>query len=341
MFLKLLESLPRVKLAQVPTPIEEMPNLASALQVPHLYVKRDDNTGLAFGGNKARQLEYYMGEAIELGADTVLITGAIQSNYTRMTAAAACRLGLKCHIQLEERVPDVDDLYQKSGNVLLERLMGADIHFYPDGEDEKGADLHLEHIAEDLRNKGAKPYVIHLGPGYPPLGALGYIDAATEFINQIKEKRLKIDEIVIPSGSGQTHAGLLFGLRTLGHPVRITGNCHRRDKDQQKKRITGILEDIAELLFMPNPTTEEDVVLFDGVMAPGYGQLNDATLEAIFLAAQNEALFCDPVYSGKALAGTIALIRQGHIKRDAGILFWHTGGQPAIFAYGNKLFQDL
>ena len=338
MIFKRLELFPRVKLTHVPTPIEEMPNLADALQIPHLYVKRDDCTGLAFGGNKARQLEYYFGEALDLGADTVLITGAIQSNYTRMTAAAACRLGLKCHIQLEERVPDTNDLYQTSGNVLLDRLMGSELHFFPEGEDEEAADLELERIAEDLRKKGAKPYVIHLGLGHPPLGALGYIDAAKEFSGQIQEMRLKVDEIVIPSGSGQTHSGLLFGLRTLGNPVRITGNCHRRDAAHQKKRIAGVLEDIAELLTSPNPTTDEDINLFDGVMAPGYGQINDATREAIQLAAQNEALFCDPVYSGKAMAGMIALIRQGHIDKDAVVLFWHTGGQPAIFAYGNKLF---
>jgi len=338
MLFKRLESFPRVKLAHVPTPVEKMPNLAQVLHVSHLYVKRDDCTGLAFGGNKARQLEYYFGEALDLGADTVLITGAVQSNYARMTAAAASRLGLKCHIQLEARVPETDDLYQTSGNVLLDRLMGAELHYYPEGEDEQGADKGLEDIAQDLRNKGAKPYVIHLGPGHPPLGALGYIDAAIELSGQIEEKGLKVDEIVIPTGSGLTHAGLLFGLRTLGNPVRITGNCHRRDAGQQKKRIAGVLGDIAELLTVPNPTKEEDIVLFDGIMAPGYGQLNDATREAILLAAQNEALFCDPVYSGKAMAGMIALIRQGQIDRDAKILFWHTGGQPAIFAYGNKLF---
>jgi len=337
MIFKSLESFPRIKLAHLPTPLEEMPNLAQALHVSDLHVKRDDCTGLAFGGNKARQLEYYFGEAIELGADTVMITGAIQSNYARTTAAAACKLGLKCHIQLEERVPNTTELYKTSGNVLLDRLMGAELHFFPEGENEEGADLELERIAENLRKKGAKPYVIHLGLGHPPLGALGYIDAAKEISTQIQEKGLKVDEIVIPSGSGQTHAGLLFGLRTLGNPARVIGNCHRRDSALQKNRIAGVLNDIAKLLKVPNPTTEKDIVLYDGVMAPGYGQINDATREAIQLAAQNEALFCDPVYSGKALAGMIALIRENYIDRDACILFWHTGGQPAIFAYGNDL----
>jgi D-cysteine desulfhydrase family pyridoxal phosphate-dependent enzyme len=338
MIFKSLEKFPRVKLAHVPTPIEKMPNLARTLKVPRLYVKRDDCTGLAFGGNKARQLEYYFGEAIDLGANTVLITGAIQSNYARMTAAAACKLGLKCHIQLEERVPNTTDLYKTSGNVLLNRLMNAELYYFPEGEDEKAADLELERIAEDLRKKSAKPYVIHLGQGHPPLGALGYIDAALEFSEQIQEKGLKVDAIVIPSGSGQTHAGLLFGLRTLGNPARIIGNCHRRSAAHQTKRIAAVLNDIAELLKMPNPTTDKDIVLFDGVMAPGYGQINDATKEAIQLAAQNEALFCDPVYSGKALAGMISLIRTGRIDREAFLVFWHTGGQPAIFAYGSQLF---
>ena len=338
MVLKSLKSFPRTKLAHIPTPIEEMPNLAKELNVPSLYVKRDDCTGLAFGGNKARQLEYYFGEALDLGADTVLITGAVQSNYARMTAAAACRLGLKCHIQLEDRVPETNELYKTSGNVLLDRLMGSELHFFPEGEDEEAADLELERIADDLRNKGAKPYVIHLGPGHPPLGALGYIDAAIEFSNQVKEMGLKIDEIVLPSGSGLTQGGLLFGCRSMGNSVHITGNCHRRPALHQEKRIADVLEDLSKMLNVPNPTAQKDIALFDGVMAPGYGQLNDETREAIHLAAQKEALFCDPVYSGKALAGMIALIRQGQIDREKGILFWHTGGQPAIFGYGNTLF---
>jgi D-cysteine desulfhydrase family pyridoxal phosphate-dependent enzyme len=334
-----LSSFPRVKIAHVPTALEEMPNLTRALGGPELFVKRDDNTGVAFGGNKARQLEYYFGEALEQGADTILITGAVQSNYARMTAAVSARLGMECHIQLEERVSDTDELYRTSGNVLLDRLMGAKIHSYPEGEDERGADLALEKKAEDLRRKGAKPYVIPLGPGHPPLGALGYIEAAAEFLNQLDEKGMKIDDIIIPSGSGLTQGGLLFGLRALGSSIRVTGNCHRRTALFQKERIAQVIKGISELLGIDDPIKEEDIVLYDIAIGPGYGLMDAGTREAILLAAQKEALFCDPVYSGKAMAGMISLIREGRFRKDSHVLFWHTGGQPAIFAYGSKIFE--
>jgi D-cysteine desulfhydrase family pyridoxal phosphate-dependent enzyme len=334
-----LSSFPRVKIAHVPTALEEMPNLTRALAGPKLFVKRDDNTGVAFGGNKARQLEYYFGEALEQRADTILITGAVQSNYARMTAAVSARMGMECHVQLEERMPDTDELYRTSGNVLLDRLVGAKIHTFPEGEDEKGADQALEKIAGDLRRRGAKPYVIHLGPEHPPLGALGYIDAAGELLNQLDEMRLKIDNIIIPSGSGLTQSGLLFGLRALGSSVRVTGNCHRRTAVFQKERILQVLRDISELLRIDDPTNEEDVVVYDGALGPGYGRMNSGTREAILLAAQKEALFCDPVYSGKAMAGMISLIREGRFRKDSHVLFWHTGGQPAIFAYGSKILE--
>jgi D-cysteine desulfhydrase family pyridoxal phosphate-dependent enzyme len=340
MLLKRLADFPRVKIAHVPTPLEEMPNLSRAFEGPQLYVKRDDLTGLAFGGNKARQLEYYFGEAVEQGADTILITGAVQSNYARMAAAAARRFGLDCHIQLEERVPDVDALYLTSGNVLLDRLLGAELHFYPEGEDEEGADRALEDLAEDLRLKGAKPYVIHLGPGHLPLGALGYIEAAGELLEQLEKKKLGIDEIVIASGSGLTQGGLLFGLRALGSSIRVTGNCHRRNASGQKERIGIVLEGISRILGIPNPVAEDSIHAFDGAKGPGYGIMDEGTREAIFLAARHEALFCDPVYSGKAIAGVIALIRQEYFDKGSRVLFWHTGGQPAIFAYGERLFGD-
>lgn len=341
MNIKGLDSFPRVKVAHVPTPLEDMPNLTRTLDGPKLFVKRDDLTGVAFGGNKARQLEYYFGEAKKSGADTILITGAVQSNYVRMTAAVSNKLGMQCHIQLEDRVPDVDELYRTSGNVLLDKLLGAQLHFYPEGEDEEGADLSLDELAKSLQRQGAIPYVIHLGPGHPPLGALGYIDAAAELLKQIKEMDLSIHEILIASGSGLTHSGLLFGLRALGSPIRVIGNCHRRNKDYQRKRISDVLQGISNLLDIPSPAKEEDIHLFDGAVGPGYGQMDQSTREAILLAASNEALFCDPVYSGKAMAGLIALVRQNYFNKKNSVLFWHTGGQPAIFAYGEKILKDL
>lgn len=330
-------SFPRVNIAHVPTALEEMPNLTRALGGPKLFVKRDDNTGVAFGGNKARQLEFYFGDARQRGADTILITGAVQSNYVRMAAAFSARFGLECHIQLEDRVPDTDELYRTSGNVLLNRLLGSKIQFYPEGEDEEGADVALEKKAEELRRKGARPYVIHLGPGHPPLGALGYIEAARELLEQMEKDGVTIDEIILPSGSGLTQGGLLFGLRACGSPIRVTGNCHRRGAASQKKRISHVLNGISTLLGSDDPTRDEDVVLFDGAMGPGYGRMDSGTREAIQLAAEKEALFCDPVYSGKAMAGLIALIREGRFSNESQVLFWHTGGQPAIFAYGEKI----
>jgi len=204
-------SLPRTPFLPWMTPIEHQPRLSAALGID-LLVKRDDLTGLAFGGNKVRQLEFYFGRARAADADTVLITGAVQSNYVRVAAACAARLGMACHVQLEERVPDVDAVYRTSGNVLLDQLLGATLHAYPVGEDEEGADRRLRQIADGLERQGRRPYVIPLGAGNPPTGALGYIRCAEEILGQTGD----FDHVVVASGSGHTHAGLLFGLRAFG-----------------------------------------------------------------------------------------------------------------------------
>ena len=172
----MLERFPRAALAHAPTPLEPLPNLARELGGAQLFVKRDDCTGLAMGGNKARQLEFYFGEALAQGCDTVISTGATQSNFVRMMAAAACKLGMRCHIQLESRVPGMPEEYHVSGNVLLDRLFGAHLHFYPEGEDESGADQQLREIAERARQEGASPHVISITADHPPVGALGYVE---------------------------------------------------------------------------------------------------------------------------------------------------------------------
>ncbi len=330
-----LDDLPRVHLGHKPTPIETMPNLAAEFGGLSLYVKRDDCTGLAFGGNKVRQLEFYMGEAQAAGADTVLITGAVQSNFVRLTAAAACTLGMACHVQLEERVARDDQQYRNSGNVLIDHILGAAIHTYAHGEDEVGADQRLEEIAEQIRHDGRRPYVIHLSPGHKPLGALGYVIAARELLAQIQEKNLTIEEIVVPSGSGATHAGLLFGLRALGSSIRVYGICVRRPAKDQHDRITSRCREIAGLLGMSSPVVEADIGRDDEFLAPGYGHLNDAASSAIVRAAQAEALILDPVYTGRAMAGFLQ--RAARAKTGGQLLFWHTGGTPAVFAYGDDL----
>jgi len=330
-----LDGLPRAALVQAPTPLEEMPNLARAVGGPRLFIKQDDCTGLAFGGNKVRQLEFYLGEALAMAADTVLITGAVQSNFVRLTAAAARKLGLDCQVQLEERVAKKAAVYRNSGNVLLDRMLGATIHGYPHGEDEAGADRHLEEIAGQLTEEGRRPYVIHLAPGHAPLGALGYVVAAREILAQIAERNLAIDEIVVASGSGHTHGGLLFGLRALGSDITVTGACVRRDAEAQAARIAARCGEIAELLETDPVVEDADIQLQDQFLGPGYGKFDETTLRAMELAAHHEAQLLDPVYTGKAMAAFLQ--RAEAAGPDRSLLFIHTGGTPALFAYEPEL----
>ena len=332
-----LMEFPRAELAHKPTPIDQMTNLSVVVGNTKLYVKRDDCTGLAFGGNKVRQLEFYLGEAVAQSADTVLITGAVQSNFVRLTAAASCKLGMQCHIQLEDRVAGVDTAYKNSGNVLLDRMFGANLHYYDKGEDEVGADRRIRSIAQSLKEQGRRPYVIPLAPGHPPLGSLGYVLSAQETINQMETNNFCFDEIVVASGSGHTHAGLLFGLRALNCDVKVTGICVRRDAVAQRKRIHSHCAEIARLLEMNSPVEGSDINLNDDFLAPGYGKTNPPTMEAIKLAAQMEGLIVDPTYTAKSMAGFIDIARRAEPERA--MLFIHTGGQPAIFGYEPKLTE--
>lgn len=334
-----LDRMPRARLGHAPTPLEAMPNLSRSYGGRPLFVKRDDCTGLAFGGNKVRQLEFYFGEALAQGADTMLITGAVQSNFVRLTAAACATLGMECHIQLEQRVPKEDPTYNRSGNVILDKILGATLYSYDQGEDEEGADRRLHEIAEDLAAKGRKPYVIHLAPGHKPLGALGYLVAARELLDQITREGLVVDEIVVASGSGNTHAGLLFGLRALRSTIAVTGVCVRRKAEDQVGRIANRMNQIADLLGVDPVATEKDVVLDGTVLSPGYGQLNEATLAAIKTAARSEGLILDPVYTGKTMAGFLKRAEAADAGRS--ILFVHTGGQPSLFAYEKDLSAAL
>jgi len=329
-----LDEIPRCTLSQTPTALHKMPNLTAHFGGAGLYIKRDDCTGLALGGNKARQLEFYIGQAKAERADTVIITGAVQSNFTRMAAAAARMNGMACHIQLEERVANGSAIYHRSGNLLLSRILGATLHTYPHGEDEAGADHALEEIAEALRKNGQRPYVIHLGQNHPPLGALGYVVAAQELCQQIAAGPV-FDEIIVASGSGATHAGLLFGLRALGNGTPVHGICVRRAAKAQTARISDRCQQIADLLKMQNPVKPNDILLSDDVFAPGYGQMNEAVIEAITLTARCEGILLDPVYTGKTMAGYIARARQA--KSGQNLLFIHTGGQPALFGYEDDL----
>ena len=331
-----IDKFPRIRLGHAPTPLDRAPNLGTALGID-LRVKRDDCTGLAFGGNKVRQLEFYLGDAQAHGADTVLITGAVQSNFVRLAAAGARQLGMDIHIQLEERVDDADELYRTSGNVLLDRLLGATLHTLPVGEDEAAADAALEDIARSLAHEGRRPYVIHLGVDRPPLGGLGYILAANESMEQARARGFGLDAVVCASGSALTHAGTLIGMRAIGEEMPVHGICVRRDASLQQARVAKRAAELAAMIGRPAVFDADDVSVSDEVFLPGYGKLNDAVREAISMAARYEALLLDPVYTGKAMAGLIAHVRSGRIAAGSRVLFIHTGGSPGIFAYAAKL----
>lgn len=334
---------PRARLAHTPTPLEFLPNLSAALDGPDIWVKRDDCTGLAMGGNKARQLEYYMGAAMAAGADTVLITSATQSNFMRMTAAAAAKLGMKCILQTESRVAGMSGNYKISGNVLLDKLLGADIRpFGEEGvDDEALMDASLDEQAAALKAEGRSPYVIHLGASYPPLGALGYVDAGVEIAAQAREQGLNFDAVIVASGSALTHVGLLAGLRLAEDFTRTVGICVRRPKAQQSERVWKRAQELVQMLGRQGLVTESEVDCRDEALGAGYGQMGDDTWEAITLAAQTEGLLLDPVYTGKSLAGLIRLIRAGELKKGQAALFIHTGGTPALFGYQEKLDERL
>ena len=331
-----IEAYPRVRLGHAPTPLEPAPNLGAALGID-LWIKRDDCTGLVLGGNKVRQLEFYLGEAEQKGADTVLITGAVQSNFACLAAAGARRLGMDIHVQLEERVIEADELYRRSGNVLLDRLLGATLHSFPVGEDEEAADASLEDLARSLARAGRRPYVIHLGVAHPPLGGLGYVVAAREIAEQASERGMEFDALVCASGSALTHAGVLVGMRALGLPVPVLGICVRRDASRQRPRVAQRAAEVAAMIGRSGAFDAGDVDVSDAVLAPGYGRLNPAVGEAMSMAARQEALFLDPVYTGRVMAGLVAHVRSGRIAPGSRVLFLHTGGVAALFAYAAKL----
>lgn len=326
----------RADLGLQPTPLEELPRLSEKLGV-RLLVKRDDTMTLAFGGNKVRQLEYYLGPAIETQADCVLITGAIQSNFVRLCVAAARKLGMKPVVQLERRVPKNDELYNTSGNVLLDHLLGAEIHYFDGGDDEAAADACLDEIAAGLARQGASPHVIHLGLGHPPLGGLGYFHAALEARAQLNEAGIEPHCTVVPTGSGLTHAGFLCGALAQGWSAPVHGICVRRDGVQQHARITGRANEINALLGIESPVPADAVRTHDEVLAPGYGQMNQRLADALQLAAVTEGLLLDPVYSGRAFAGLVHLVETGQIAQGETVLFIHTGGLPAVFGYQRDL----
>jgi 1-aminocyclopropane-1-carboxylate deaminase/D-cysteine desulfhydrase-like pyridoxal-dependent ACC family enzyme len=338
-----LAHLPRVVLAHVPTPIETMPRLTEAVGGPDLLAKRDDLTGFAGGGNKARQLEYSMGAAVASGADMLLVTGAVQSNYMRTAAAAAAKLGMGCHLQLEDRVKGMDAEYHESGNVLLDRLFGATTSTFHLGEDEAAADGNLAQIAGTYRNQGKTTYQLTLSADTKPLGALGYMHCAAEILDQLaggtSPADAPLDAIVLASGSAATHVGMLLGLRLLGSDIPVHGICVRRDAVLQTQRVRDITRLAEEVIGCGHVVGDTEVFCHDDWLGPGYGKPVESTHEAIDLAGKLEAIIVDPVYTAKSLAGAIGLSRAGVFKKGERVLWVHTGGLPSVFAYGEKMLS--
>jgi L-cysteate sulfo-lyase len=328
-----LSKFARVSLAHLPTPLEHLPRLSEHLGGPDIYVKRDDCTGLATGGNKTRKLEFSMGEAIEKGADTIITVGAIQSNHVRQTAAAACKLGMACEVLLEHRIGQPSETYTTSGNVFLDRIFGANLREHPGGTD---FDVEMEIVAEEVRAKGGTPYIIP-GGASNTVGALGYVGCGIELLEQFAEQGLKIDHLVTATGSAGTHAGLAVGLRGSGSDLPILGIGVNAPQDVQEERVYNLAVDTAELVGAPGCVAREDIIADCNYIGPGYGEPTESMNEAVLMLARFEGLLFDPVYSGKALAGMIDYVREGRFTKGQKIVFLHTGGSAGLFAYADAL----
>ena len=328
-----VSSKPRKTIIDFETPLIHLENLSKKLDVD-LWMKRDDLAGPSFGGNKARQLEYYFGEACAQKADTILITGAVQSNFVRLAAASAVRFGIKPILQLEHRVFKQDDVYNHSGNVLLSNLLGAEVTHYPEGEDEEGADRALYVLAEELKKEGKNPYVIPLSGNKPPLGALGYYRCAQEITGQSDSA---FDYVIVASGSGATHLGLAAGMRHLSPVTKVFGSCVRRNHEMQFERFRSLCRLFNSFSGCPNFLRDRDIFLWDKALEPGYGQIGPLAENAMKLMAQNEGHLLDPVYTAKSFAAVPGLISDGLIRAGSRVLYIHTGGSAAIFAYQNDM----
>lgn len=321
-----MNNISRLNFAHLPTPIESLDNLSKTLNGPRLLVKRDDQTGLAFGGNKTRKLEFLVAEAREQGADLLISGGAMQSNHCRQTAAAAARYGFECKLVLTGEKPK-----QATANLLLDGLFGAEI--IPVG-DRAFRDQILQKTFDDALAAGKKPYLVPYG-GSSPTGALGYAFAMEEFMKQ----NVHANWIVFGTSSGGTHAGLVLGQHAFGFKGRVLGISIDEPEDHLKSHVSELASQASEKLGERINFTRDDVLANDQYCQAGYGVFGEGEREAIHLFARHEGLLLDPVYTGRAAAGMIDLIRKEFFKKDETILFWHTGGQPALFAdkYSNSL----
>lgn len=325
------DSLPRASLGFFPTPLHDLPRLSAALGGPRLLVKRDDLSGLGLGGNKVRKLEYLLGEAQAEGCDTLVTGGAAQSNHCRQTAAAAARAGLECHLALGGESPRT-----AQGNLLLDQLLGAQLHWC--GDHRRGEDL--PELARELKARGRRPYVIPYG-GSDAVGAVGFVRAAEELHEQLRVAGIRPTHVVLASSSGGSHAGLLVGAQWLGEDYELLGV--EIDKDEGlplSKRVAELARRTAARLGLDLGPPEDEVHLWSDYGGAGYGVVGDLERQAIRRCAAEEGLLLDPVYTGRAMGGLIDRIERGDLSGDDVIVFWHTGGQAALFSYAEDLFPS-
>ncbi|RLA14825.1 MAG: D-cysteine desulfhydrase [Gammaproteobacteria bacterium] len=327
-----LSRFPRLHFAHLPTPLEPMERISSALGGPNLWIKRDDCTGLSSGGNKTRKLEFLMADAVERKADTIITQGATQSNHARQTTAIAAKLGMECHVLLEDRTGYEDQAYVYNGNVLLDQLHGATISGRPADTDMNAA---MEELAQNLRDDGKTPYIIP-GGGSNEIGALGYVNAAIELTTQANDRSLRIDHLVHATGSSGTQAGLVLGMEGMNTGIPVYGVGVRAPKQKQEEMIYNLAQRTAEYMGLsPDVVARERVVANSDYVGDGYGLPTDAMVEAVKMMAQYEGILLDPVYSGKGFSGLIDLIRKGHFKKGENVVFLHTGGSISLFGYPN------
>jgi len=306
-----------------------MPNLTQRLKGPRLLIKRDDQTGLATGGNKTRKLEHLMADALAQGADTVVTLGAAQSNHARQTAAAAAKLGLKALLLLRGEEPPL-----RNGNLLLDDLLGAEVRWM--GPQRRLPPERIAGVLEELKQAGQKPYLVPYG-GSNEVGVLGYIQAMRELLDQLEEKGKKADYMVSASSSGGTQVGLVLGAKIYGYEGKIMGISVDLKKGALLNRLIDLAQVTAARWGFDLSLGRDDFIVYDDYLGEGYGLLGPPEVEAIRLLARTEGILLDPVYTGRAMAGLIDLIRRGTFRPDEVVIFWHTGGTPALFAYAQEL----
>jgi len=322
----MLEKFERIKLGHFPTPIEHLKKITKYLGGPNIFIKRDDCTGLATGGNKTRKLEFLIPDAIKNKAELVVTVGAVQSNHARQTAAACTLMGLKCLIIFEQRLKDAPEAYMKSGNVFLDKLFGADIKLCPKDED---VSEYTEKIIKDIKSKGTNVYFIP-GGGSNAVGALGYVECLNEIIKE--NNKYNFTQIVHATGSSGTQAGLLAGKKYFNCNIPVTGICVRHKKDIQIDKVYLEAKKACEKLQC-KILDKSDVIAYDEYIGSGYGEPTESMVEATKLLAKKEAILLDPVYTGKGFAGLIGLIRKKQFSKNDNVLFIHTGGAVSLSAY--------